>query len=57
MTRHGKKETHKDELEGDLVLNVQNQCKGIARLIEKKDEKNIDCIRADFIHSPNFVDE
>lgn len=34
-----KKETHKDELGGDLVLNVQNQCKGIARLIEKKDEK------------------
>lgn len=39
MTLHGAgggRERRTDELEGDLVLNVQNQCKGIARLVEKK---------------------
>lgn len=50
-TNKKKKRTNKrDTL---LVLNVQNQYKDIAHMIEKNDEKNTHCIRTDF--QPNLI--
>lgn len=45
------------KLEGRLVLNVQNQYKGIAHMIEKKMKKILYHVLTDFIPSPKLAGE